>query len=177
MARSIHVYVRDDQYRFLRAESSWTGLSMAQLVRAALDDVYGEEVGRVDGDFAPWLVAGRPLEREVPPPLAAATEGDGGATSGARPRAGRTKTTPDTAARPRRRPAPLRNVAALAFAVLLDAVRSWLRALGSRRPDAAYDERVVEPVDASAAAVPRAVAIEDPAPPVPAAGGTLREVA
>jgi hypothetical protein len=176
MARSIHVYVRDDQYRFLRAESSWTGLSMAQLVRAALDDVYGDEVGRVDGDFAPWLVAGRPLEREVPPPLAAATEGDGGATSGARPRAGGTETNPDTAAPPRRRSAPLRNVAARACAALLCAARAWLRALGNRRTDAPHDDPV-EPVDASPAAVPRAVVVEDPAPPAPAAEGTLREVA
>jgi hypothetical protein len=71
MAKQIHVTVRDEQYRFLRWESAKTELSMAHLIRTALDNEYGLEFGEVEPGFAPHLCAGRPLELDADAPAVA----------------------------------------------------------------------------------------------------------
>jgi hypothetical protein len=43
MTRDIHVHVPDRQYDFLNAESSLTGLPMAELVRRAIDHTYAPD--------------------------------------------------------------------------------------------------------------------------------------
>ena len=68
MGRRTHVTLTDAQFEFLRAESSLTGLSMAELVRRALELAYPEaERPRIRGwdiRFGVWrrpdaVLAGR----------------------------------------------------------------------------------------------------------------------
>src|SRR3954471_17082232 len=62
MAKQLHVLVRDDQYRFLRWESGRTDLSIAHLVRTALDNVYQPDFADIDAEFVPQARSSRPLE-------------------------------------------------------------------------------------------------------------------
>lgn len=68
MARRTHVTFTERQYAFLRDESSRTGLSMAELVRRAIDGTYrphsrprvrGFEVSMGLWDRPPAAIAGR----------------------------------------------------------------------------------------------------------------------
>jgi hypothetical protein len=53
MYKHMHVLVTEEQYEFLRAESRLTGLSMARLVRRAIDFTYKpDERKRVAGFIA-----------------------------------------------------------------------------------------------------------------------------
>ena len=40
MSRDLHLHIEERQYAFLRGESTMTGLSMAELVRRAIDHTY-----------------------------------------------------------------------------------------------------------------------------------------
>ena len=62
MARQLHVLVRDDQYRFLRWESGRTDLSIAHLVRTALDNVYRADFVEIDAEFVPDTRPNAPKE-------------------------------------------------------------------------------------------------------------------
>lgn len=59
MSHRTQVTLEDEQYRRLRAESSRTGLGLAELVRRAIDAVYGtrtvdERRRRIDLAFGAW---------------------------------------------------------------------------------------------------------------------------
>ena len=72
MAMAIHVHVRDEQRTFLLNESARSGLSMAELVRRALDATYpltpARHVGGFEVNVGLWrrldaAVSGRRLRR------------------------------------------------------------------------------------------------------------------
>jgi hypothetical protein len=72
MAMSIHVLLADSQHEFLRNESARSGLSMAELVRRALDATYPlpprRQVGGFELNVGLWrrldaAVTGRRLRR------------------------------------------------------------------------------------------------------------------
>ncbi|WP_182378482.1 ribbon-helix-helix domain-containing protein [Nocardioides sp. WS12] len=61
MSHRTQITLEDEQYARLRAESAHTGLGLAELVRRAIDEVYGsstvtERQLRLEASFGAWAI-------------------------------------------------------------------------------------------------------------------------